>query len=55
MQATPPNSNQPNTSGVQTSLDKLGDMLSGLKNSVNNIYTNLELGTRLLSVRIGQT
>jgi hypothetical protein len=52
MQATPPNSNQPNTSGVQNSLDKLGDMLSGLKNSVNNIYTNLELGTRLLSVEL---
>jgi hypothetical protein len=52
MQATPPNTNQPNTSGVQTSLDKLGDMLSGLKNSVNNVYTNLELGTRLLSTEL---
>ena len=52
MQATPPNTNPPNTSGVQTSLDKLGDMLSGLKNSVNNIYTNLELGTRLLSTEL---
>ena len=52
MQATPPNTNPPNTSGVQTSLDKLGDMLSGLKNSVNNVYTNLELGTRLLSTEL---
>jgi hypothetical protein len=53
MQATPPpNPNPPNTSGVQTSLDKLGNMLNGLKDSVNNVYSNLELGTRLLSAEL---
>ena len=54
MQTVPPNPNPPNTSGVKNSLDKLGDMLNDLKNSVNNVYDGLVLGTIQLESQLAE-
>ena len=54
MQQVPPNPNAPNTSGVQNSLDSLGNMLHKLKDAVNNVYDGLEQGTRDLESQLAE-
>lgn len=46
MQSVPPqNPNAPNTSGISNSIDKVGEMLKGLRDSVNSVYDGLVEGT----------